>query len=94
MEQNENIALFHSKAALDVVSHASEGIGFSISKEMADEIISHFSLVMKQASHNLSGETSAIFQRNGTTLRLELNWMKSYRLYHGEWKPDPHWKGD
>lgn len=82
------------ESALDIVSKASEGVGFSIVKDWANDLIARYELEMTQGPGDMSGESSALFDYNGVQLRLKRTWMKQYLVYKGPWKPDPHWTGD
>lgn len=79
---------------LNIVTHSPKGVGWTIPKEWADVIITMENIELKQRHYNITGEKSALFQRNGETIRLEKSWTGRYSLYHGDWEPDPHWTGD
>jgi len=83
-----------SLAPLKVVSGAYRGMPFSISSEMAEEIIREFGLKLECRNGDMSGEKSALFEWEGVTLRIKQTWTRHWELYKGDWKPDPHWTGD
>ncbi len=80
--------------ALDLAKHWFPGIPLSIVADHADELIKEYKLEMKCGAGDITGESHAIFQYDGETLRLKRTWMGRYELYHGEWEHDPHWTGD
>lgn len=82
------------ECAMDIAAHGFAGIGFSILKEWAEKLIEERHLVMECGRGDMSGEAHALFQHNGETLRLKRDWMGHYQLFHGDWEPDPHWRGD
>lgn len=79
---------------LDLAAKSSPGIPWSIDENWACQLISKHKLELKCGDGDMTGEAHAIFQHNGETLRLKLTWLGHFEIYHGEWKPDPHWTGD
>jgi len=72
-----------------------QNMGWSLPENMAESLIKDLSLTLSQRRTDLTGETSALFEFEGTTLRLKHGGCpKRYTLHRGEWKPDPHWTGD
>ncbi len=80
--------------ALDLTAKAIEGIGFSIISEWAEALIQEHKLVLVCGDGDMTGESHAIFEHNGEKIRLKRDWTGGYRLFHGAWKPDPHYTGD
>lgn len=82
------------QSALDVAMAAPEGTPWSLTAEWGEQLVSDYQLDMQQAPHNLTGNTSALFEVAGVQLRLEHDWMGRYTLFKGAWKRDPRWTGD
>lgn len=80
--------------ALDIIAKAYQGAGFSIPNNWAEKLIRDHDLKLRCGSGDMTGEFHAMFRHNGQDIRLKKDWMGHYMLYHGEWKPDPHWAGD
>lgn len=81
---------------LDVASGGLEGIGWAVPNEWAEDLIDDFKLELKSRGlhGDITGEKSALFTYKGETLRLKQDWMRRFKLFKGDWKPDPHWTGD
>lgn len=86
--------MLKAESAIKVAASGCEGVGFTISKEMAEDLIEQMGLVMADGPGCMSGETMCPFAYNDVTLRLVRDWMGRYKLYKGLWKRDPHWTGD
>jgi len=81
-------------SCLDIAVSSTEGMGWSISRDWADELVSRFGLELECRNGDMSGEVSALFLYKGETLRLKLSFPNHWRIFRGDWKPDPHWAGD
>jgi hypothetical protein len=79
---------------LNIIKTFAEWIGLSIPKNWAKMIINDFHLNLTQRNYNISGEKSAIFEFESEIIRIEHEWTGGYKLYHNDWKPNPHWTGD
>lgn len=80
--------------ALDLVAKSYPGIPWHIPEDWANQLIEKHGLRLESGHGDISGEAHALFTHNGETIRLKRTWLKQFELYHGEWKPDPHWTGD
>jgi len=80
--------------ALEIVSKFNEGFCLAISDDWAQEIIKDFGLELKCGTGDMTGEKHALFEYKGIIIRLKKTWMRTYKLFRGEWKSDPHWTGD
>ncbi len=83
------------ECCLDLVSTCSEGICFGIPKEWVDDLVKQKGLTLEcRGGGDMTGEKSALFAHNGETLRVKLSFPGRGNVYRGDWKPDPHWRGD
>lgn len=80
--------------ALDMAARWYPGVPLSIPKDWAEQLIKHKKLELKDGPGDITGEAHVTFEHKGQVIRLKRTWTKSYLLFHGEWKPDPHWTGD
>ena len=81
---------------LNVASRGTEGIPLTINSNVAQDIIDKFNLKLEQrfGKGDLTGEKSALFEWNNTTIRLTNEFPNKWRVYKGDWKRDPRWAGD
>lgn len=84
------------QCALNLAAKSYPGIPWSIPTEWAEQLTKEHNLEDKMACGpgDMTGEAHALFYHNGEVIRLKRDWMKHYQLFHGDWKPDPHWTGD
>ena len=79
---------------LDIAARTYEGLGWSILEGWADELVKHFGLTLECRDGDMTGEVSALFRHKGEVLRLKKSFPHHWQIFHGDWKPDPHWTGD
>ncbi len=82
------------ECCLDLSARCSEGIGFSIPKEWVDDLVKQKGLTLECRGGDMSGEKSSLFDHKGETLRVKLSFPNRWKIFRGDWKPDPHWTGD
>jgi hypothetical protein len=82
------------ECALDLAAQSPEGVPWAIPYDWARELITNRHLKLTSHNGDISGEASAFFEHDGETLRLKRDWKGHYSLFHGRWRPDPHWTGD
>ena len=82
------------KAVLEFTRNAAPMIGWTISPDWAQAFVEHFELEFDLKAGGVTGEKHALFEYEGSALRLQLEFPNRWKLYHGPWKRDPAWTGD
>jgi len=79
---------------LRIASSSCPALGWTLPTTFALELIDRFDLEPKQRRGDMTGERSALFDFEGETLRLKLCFPSRWKIFRGDWKPDPRWTGD
>lgn len=82
------------ECCLDFAKTSFPGIPWHVPFGWADQLIVEHELVLTNGAGDMTGEAHAVFDYEGTKLRLGRTYQDRYELYHGEWQHDPHWAGD